>query len=526
MHHLGSTLRRGVETVTFTRKNVWELGGNWADPILWYARGVAAMKAKALAQSTSWKFYGAIHGFNPQLWQRVGYYNPSDPMPSSTEVKRFWFQCQHGSWYFLPWHRGYLLAFEQNIRAAIKDMKGAPTDWALPYWNYFKPNQNQLPPAFASPDWPDGNGDNPLFVKQRYGPNNDGKVYVPIDQIDLKAMNDPDFTGVASGGSPGFGGVDTGFEHGGTVHGAIETQPHDYVHGLVGGGTRQNPGLMSDPRIAGLDPIFYLHHANIDRLWQVWRQNPPAHVDPPQDNWTKGPGNIGQRIFSMPMANGSAWNYTPGDMANLSKLGYNYDDLSPATAAVQPADRLLRLGSSAEAVKMTKGATLVASGKKVELVGASRGSLQITGSEVRTSVQLDQGVRRKVAATLARAAEAAAPAAPDRIFLNLENVRGFSDSTALRVYVDLPQGANPADHPERLAGNVALFGVNKASIADDEHAGKGLTFVLEITDIIDALHLSNKLDVNSLDVRIVPVRPVPADAEISIGRVSIFRQGS
>jgi len=28
-----------------------------------------------------------------------------------------------------------------------------------------------LPPAFASPDWPDGNGDNPLYVKQRYGPS-------------------------------------------------------------------------------------------------------------------------------------------------------------------------------------------------------------------------------------------------------------------------------------------------------------------------------------------------------------------
>jgi hypothetical protein len=26
----------------YTRKNVWELGRNWADPILWYARGGGA----------------------------------------------------------------------------------------------------------------------------------------------------------------------------------------------------------------------------------------------------------------------------------------------------------------------------------------------------------------------------------------------------------------------------------------------------------------------------------------------------
>jgi len=70
-----------------------------------------------------------------------------------------------------------------------------------------------------------------------------------------------------------------------------------------------------------------------------------------------------------------------------------------------------------------------------------------------------------------------------------------------------------------------LFGVRKASLTDGVHAGKGLTFVLEITKIVDALHLDNALDVSALDVRIVPVKPVPKKAKISIGRISIFRQG-
>ena len=510
--------------MAYTRKNVWELGGDWADPILWYARGVAAMQARPLADPTSWRFYAAIHGMDQQLWQQLGYLSSSEPMPDNTAVQRFWTQCQHGSWYFLPWHRGYLLAFEANIRAAVTKL-GGPADWALPYWNYFKPNESNLPPAFASPNWPDGQGNNPLFVQQRYGPNNDGNVYVPLDQVTLDAMTDPDFTGVASGGDTGFGGVDTGFEHGGQTHGRVETQPHDWVHGLVGGGNPQNqqlPGLMSDPDTAGLDPIFWLHHANIDRLWQVWRQNPPAGVNPTDPNWVQGPGSVGERIYSMPMPDGTAWDYTPGSMTDLGQLGYSYDDLTPAVAPAPLSQRLLTLGASAAGVSAMKGVPAVTSGKNVELVGANQGSLSIQGSEARTSVQLDAGVRRRVARSLAMAAETTAP---DRVFLNLENVRGVADSTAFRVYINLPEGANPADHPERLAGSVALFGVRKASRPDGEHAAQGLTFVLEITKIVDALHLTNTLDVDALDVRIVPVKPVPEAAQISIGRISIFRQG-
>ena len=164
----------------------------------------------------------------------------------------------------------------------------------------------------------------------------------------------------------------------------------------------------------------------------------------------------------------------------------------------------------------------MASGKRVELVGASREPVRIKNGEAGTSVQLDAGMRRKVSASLDAAPEAATP---DRVFLNLENVRGLADSTAFHVYVGLAEGAAPADHPERLAGSIALFGVRKASRADGEHAGQGLTFVLDITNIVDSLHLANALDVDALDVRIVPLKPVPEAAQITIGRVSIFRQG-
>jgi tyrosinase len=501
----------------YTRKNVWELGGDWADPILWYARGVKAMKARALNERTGWRFYGAIHGFDQSMWQRVGYLHATDSMPGNADIKTYWRQCQHGSWYFLPWHRGYLFAFEAVIRDAVVTL-GGPSDWALPYWNYFKPNQNQLPGAFALADWPDGSGDNPLYVIQRYGPNGDGNVYVPLDQVDLNALGDSDFTGTAGGGSPGFGGVDTGFHHSDGVHGDVETQPHDAVHGLVGGGDNATLGLMSWPDLAGLDPIFWLHHANIDRLWEVWRKSPTSNGNPNDANWVSGPASVGERSFIMPMPGSRSWTYTPGDVTDLAVLGYNYDDLSLPPGTPQLVARLRRLGvPAAESVARS---TAMAGPKTTELIGANTQSLRLIGAEATAPVALDAAVLGKVTASL----RAAARAAPDRVFLNLENVRGVNDAVSFTVYIDVPGGAG-ARQRELKAGSVTLFGVSKATLADDTHAGDGLTFVLEITPLIDTLHLGDALDVSELHVRLVPRRPVPEDAQISIGRISVFRQG-
>jgi tyrosinase len=509
--------------MSYTRKNVWELGADWAEPILWYARGVKAMKARALDEPTGWRFYGAIHGFDPGPWQQVGYFNPTEKMPSAAAVHSYWKQCQHGSWYFLPWHRGYLIAFEAIIRDAVIKL-GGPADWALPYWNYFKPNQNQLPPAFASADWPYGHGDNPLYVEQRYGPDNNGKVYVPMDQVDLKALGDPDFIGPAVGVSPGFGGVNTGFHHDHGVHGGIESQPHDQVHVLVGGGDQQTLGLMAWPDLAGLDPIFWLHHANIDRLWQIWRKIPTSKGDPTNSSWINGPASIGQRAFIMPMPGGASWTYTPGEMTDLSKLNYIYDDVSPPAGTPQLVTRLQGLGVNLTAAEAIVRRTAMARPSTVELLGASAQSLRLIGAEATASVALDPSVQSKVSASF-NSLTTAAPTAPDRIFLNLENVRGRNDATVFSVYINMPEGADPVRYPDHRAGSVGLFGVSRATVGDDGHAGDGLTFVIEITDVLDALHLAGNLNVAQLHVRLVPRKPVAESAQVSIGRISVFRQG-
>jgi tyrosinase len=278
---------------------------------------------------------------------------------------------------------------------------------------------------------------------------------------------------------------------------------------------------MTDPDTAGLDPIFWLHHANIDRLWEVWNELPTATGNPTQSKWVNGPASVGQHAFVLPMPDGTDLTYTPSGMASLAALGYAYDDVSPPSVAPQVVARLERLGvGRTRAVDLSKA---MADSKNVELLGANSGSLRLTGKEAQTSVTLESTVRRKVTSSL-RSPGAEAATVPDRVFLNLENVRGVNDATAFSVYINVPAGEDPAKHPELKAGSVALFGVRKASQKDDKHSGDGLTFVLEITDIVDRLHLTGDLNADKLHVRLVPRNEVPDEAQISIGRVSVFRQ--
>jgi len=167
-------------------------------------------------------------------------------------------------------------------------------------------------------------------------------------------------------------------------------------------------------------------------------------------------------------------------------------------------------------------------GTKTELVGASQTPLSLSRAGAATTVRLDSAVRRKISANLAMAKEVTRTeelTSPDRVYLNLENVRGTSNSSVLSVYINLPEGANPADHPELLAGSIGLFGLRNASQKDGRHGGEGMTYILDITPIVDRLHINKALDVDSLDLRIVPDKPIADRSKITIGRISIYREG-
>ncbi|KIX01574.1 uncharacterized protein Z518_09300 [Rhinocladiella mackenziei CBS 650.93] len=51
---------------------------------------------------------------------------------------------------------------------------------------------------------------------------------------------------------------------------------HNNIHHSVGGF-----GHMQFPEVASCDPVFWLHHANVDRLFAMWQKlNPDSYVDP------------------------------------------------------------------------------------------------------------------------------------------------------------------------------------------------------------------------------------------------------
>lgn len=531
---------------TYTRTNAWKNGGTFNNKDLyWYAVGVQAMMKRALNDPASWWFFAAIHGEyvtpgnDPGKFPGWGYLPgvpnvPTKPLPTDRVVNTYWNQCQHQSWFFPPWHRGYLIALEAQLRADIIQASG-PKDWALPYWNYFGPKDEfDIPPAFIQQSMPNGSA-NPLFVTARYGPyaNNvvfdltaeamkkypppPGYVSKPVTQ---NCLSNTVYTGSdANTKLPGFGGPLTGFWHGDVYpSGNLESDPHNATHVYVGGFISDDDyGLMSDPGLAGLDPIFYLHHANIDRMWAVWNSD-PSNKNPSDENWLKGPAASGEREFVMPMPGSTSWSYTPAEVNSLSLLDYTYDDLQQPPTVNLLATRLKGLGVAATKTSVPAEAVR----KSVELVGTNNRLLQITGSGASTTVQLDGEIRQKVVRSLL---EASPTETPDRVYLNLENVRGAHDATALNIFVNLPEGSNPSDHLDLLAETVSLFGLRRASLLDGRHLGGGLSFLVDISSIVDRMHLDNQLNADNIRVTIVPNRPLSESAPITVGRISIYREG-
>ena len=168
------------------RKSVFKLAGGGAsapagdwDPILtWYAKAMNAMLAKSIDDPTSWGYQAAIHGLDAAT-------SPLKPGEHALPTNEGdpWGQCQHGGWYFLPWHRMYLAYFERIVANTVAAL-GGPADWALPYWNYCDTSNSdalKLPFAFRSPTLHDGSP-NPLRIPQRVR-GNSGKIDAPISSV-------------------------------------------------------------------------------------------------------------------------------------------------------------------------------------------------------------------------------------------------------------------------------------------------------------------------------------------------------
>lgn len=134
---------------TFARRDIWNLddeGGTRNAVTRAYADAVGVMKQRSAADRedpTGWTYQASVHAV------QAG----ASPDP-------FQDQCQHGSCFFLPWHRHRAAERAQRVRET----------WALLYWNYSRGRQAErrrtLPRAFRTATKNDG-APNPLFTSRR-----------------------------------------------------------------------------------------------------------------------------------------------------------------------------------------------------------------------------------------------------------------------------------------------------------------------------------------------------------------------
>jgi tyrosinase len=468
------------------RRNVWTLPSG--DPTLQeYAEAVAIMKGRSANDPTSWSYQAAIHG------------------TQSMQNKPLWNGCQHGTWFFVSWHRMYLYYFERIVRAAVVQAGGS-ADWALPFWDYGAGGQQAtLPPAFRNPTV--GGQPNSLFAQRNAGINA-GNALPPQVTSAAHALSRRRFTGVTQ-----FGGGITPPQQfdGGT--GALEQTPHNDVHGMVG-------GLMGVITTAAADPIFWLHHCNIDRLWHVWNRNDPAHhKDPTDARWTG-------HSFSFFDANGSQVHKKASDVVDIRlQLGYVYVAGSGETAPPGAARE------EQEVAMTASGGDDEEQEREPELVGASDASLQLVGSPAQVSLEIDPRAHEAVLAD-ARTSQ------PNHIYLTIENIVAEENpGTVYGIYLNLPPDASPDVAERHHAGNVSFFGAERAREPVGDEQAHGLRVTVEITKLVDELTADGEWDGQHVAVTFRPLALIPhdrpdlahalpetmssSDPPATIGRVSI-----
>lgn len=185
---------------------------------------------------------------------------------------------------FLPWHRAYLYNFE----LAMRDQAKAAT---LPWWDWTlgPPRQSGIPSVFAASKV--GSARNPLFSFAIDLP----QTRPPIRHATTRSPGHPADLPVAADVAAAMARTDWN-----DFCDAVE-EIHDRVHGWVSG----DMGLV---QTAAFDPIFWSHHAMIDRIWAIWQAR-------------NGNGNIPSGLLDVVLA---PFNLRVRDVLNINDLGYDY----------------------------------------------------------------------------------------------------------------------------------------------------------------------------------------------------------
>ena len=162
---------------------------------------------------------------------------------------------------FLAWHRRLLLRFEHRLQKVHAGL-------AIPYWDAV--TARAIPARLSEPALLAG-----WSVTRNWRPSllPKPKDMVAVDQIGTFALFQP----------------------------ALEGGVHNKVHRAVGGDMK----TAASPS----DPLFWLHHANINRIWAAWQTAHPGDNPPNMNTVLQPPPLIGVKVSSV---------------LSITTLGYQY----------------------------------------------------------------------------------------------------------------------------------------------------------------------------------------------------------
>lgn len=407
-----------------------------------YASAVAKMKALPSTDPRNWTRQAQIHLNN----------------------------CPHTNWWFLPWHRAYLYYFELVCQDILGD-----SSFRLPYWNWSRGNTVPAPFLIQSSALWDGRA----------------QTTIPPETVSSGLIEGL----VASGNQLQFfsGATSSDQQREASTTGTLEGTPHNTVHATLGDGSDDMGNFMSP-----LDPIFWLHHCNLDRIWASWSMV-SGHAQPTNALWNnhklstyydpQTKKEVTPVVSAMPsgpfLVGYDSYVTVRGQRplrANLNDFVMNTQSLSIASLADQPL-------AAAHLQKLT-GLVLPTSGISV-------------GSGANFSMAVSGRLQSFVEPSTQAPTNAMAAAITQESFLLIENVpRPADPTTSLRVFLNCqtPTAETPTSD-KSYVGTVSFFG---------GHAGmpgmpSTTTFALSLSDALSRT-INNDYAPNApLEVGIVAV---------------------
>jgi tyrosinase len=360
-------------TSIYPRLEIRQMQSSQPDQFTLLILGLQAFQALAQDNATGYYQIAGIHGV-----PRVDY-NGVGQCSSCGGTDGY---CTHDSVLFPAWHRVYVALFEQQFLAVVNQvadsfpdanrtrMQQAASTMKWPYWDW------AAPPASGSPCLPESVSgrtititgpsgpktlNNPLF--RHYFPDTSGLYYSPfVDwKYTLRYPNSDDAsassveqncTGAFDNIRPSiqdqvyqlfstcsdylhFSNDDAGSSST-SCSNSLEGI-HNTIHTTAGGpgSSSTSGGHMTYLSLAGFDPIFFLHHCNVDRLFAMWQSQWPdaygASQVAPHSTWTIAQGSTQDADSPLEPfykdTNGSFW--TTNEVRNWNTtFHYTYPEFS------------------------------------------------------------------------------------------------------------------------------------------------------------------------------------------------------